>query len=104
MFRIRLRLRLYPVYGAAIDLVAFVASFAFFGGAHGPAGPMFMLWVVNRPMSELRLRLIPIETTSDWTDFALALVSIAINGALYGAIAAAFVALWRAIFRRRPSS
>jgi hypothetical protein len=92
---------MYPFYGAAIDLVAFILSFLFFGGAHGPSGPMFMLWVVNRPMSELRLRLI--DTTSNSTDLILAIVALAINGAIYGALIAGVVALWRAVFRHRAT-
>lgn len=96
----KIRLREYPLYGAAIDVIAFFASFVFFGGAHGPAGPMFMLWVINKPFSALRLKLFPIGTTSQAMDWVLALGAIAINGALYGAGAAIIVALWRAAFRR----
>jgi len=97
------RLRAFPFYGAAIDVIAFFASFAVFGGAHGPAGPMFMLWVVNRPLSELRVQLFPPGTTSEAMDWILGVTGVAINGALYGFIVALLVALARTIFSRRAS-
>jgi hypothetical protein len=99
----RLRLRMFPLYGAIIDLIVFCISFIFFGGAHGPAGPMFVLWVINRPIAEDRSRLIPFETTSNTMDMVLALGVLAVNGALYGLVAAIVVALWRAIFRKPRS-
>lgn len=100
----RVRLRLFPVYGAGIDLIVFCASFVFFAGAHGPAGPMFVLGVINAPISELGLWLVPPERSSNALDLVLMFAVVVVNGALYGLAAALVVASWRAIFRRRRSS
>ena len=97
----RVRLVMFPWYAAIADLILFLLSFSLFGGPHGPAGPMFVLWVINKPIAELRLRLFPLETTSDALDVVLGLAVVAINGALYGLVAAVIVAAWRAAFHKR---
>jgi hypothetical protein len=84
-------------------LILFCSSFVFFGGAHGPAGPMFVLGVINAPIAELGLWLVPPEKSSNALDLVLMFAEVAVNGALYGLVAAIAVASWRAIFRKRRS-
>jgi hypothetical protein len=99
----RKRLRFFPLWGALIDVIFFCASFMFSGGAHGPVGPWFVLWVINAPIAELGSRLFPFEDRWLALDPLLAFAEVAINGALYGLVAALVVALWRAIRRKRRS-
>jgi hypothetical protein len=87
----------FVVWGALADLAVFVASFAFFGGAHGPAGPMYILGVLNAPIRELADRLVPMERSSDTIDLALAFVVVIVNGALYGLLVGAVVSFWRRV-------
>jgi hypothetical protein len=82
-------------------LLLFCASFVYFAGPHGPAGPMFVLWVINKPVAALGARMFPFEDTPVAFGPVLAIVEITINGALYGAVAAVLVALWRAVRGRR---
>jgi hypothetical protein len=98
----RVRLRSFPLWGALIDLTVFCASFVLFGGAHGPAGPMFVLGVINAPVAELGSWLLS-DRSSTAFDLIFAFAEVAVNGALYGLVAALVVALWRAIFRKRRS-
>jgi hypothetical protein len=97
----RIGLRWFPIWGALIDLGLFIFSFVFFGGSHGPIGPMIVLHVINAPMSRLGQWLVPMERSSDTLDLALAFSSVTLNGALYGLGVAIFVAGWRALLRRR---
>jgi hypothetical protein len=87
----------FVVWAALADVAVFVASFAFFGGAHGPAGPMYVLGVLNAPIRELADRLVPMERSSDTIDLALAFVVVIVNGALYGLLVGAVVSLWRRV-------
>jgi hypothetical protein len=97
------RLRSFPLYGAMIDLILFCASFAFFGGAHGPTGPMYVLHVMNAPVAKLGSWLLS-ERSSTAFDLMFAFGEVALNGALYGLAVALVVASWRAIFRRGRST
>jgi len=97
----RARLRWYPLYGATIDVLLFCASFVFFAGAHGPAGPMFVLHVVNAPIAAIGVRFLSERTTTSY-DLLFAFMEVAVCGALYGLIVAFCVAGWRAVSRRHP--
>jgi hypothetical protein len=100
----RLRLSSFPLYGALIDLTVFCASFVFFGGTHGPIGPMIVLHVINAPVASFVSWLVPFEKSSNALDLVLMFAVVVMNGALYGLAAALVVASWRAIFRRRRST
>jgi hypothetical protein len=91
----------FVLWGALLDLAVFIASFAFFGGAHGPAGPMFVLGVLNGPLRELSDRLIPMERSTPSLDIALAFGVVLVSGALYGLIVGLVAVGWRRIRGRR---
>jgi hypothetical protein len=93
-------LRAFVAWGALADLAAFLASFAFFGGAHGPAGPMYVLGVLNAPVREVVDQLVPMERSSDAIDIALAFVVVLVNGAIYGLVVGAAVNFWRRLAAR----
>jgi hypothetical protein len=88
------KLRWFPLYGAAIDVLVFCASFLFYGGAHGPSGPMFVLHILNAPVASIGRRFLRDRATSSY-DVSLVFVEIAANGALYGLVVATVVALRR---------
>ena len=90
-----MRLGSFVRWGALIDLAVFCGSFAFFGGSHGPAGPMIVLGVLNAPVRELAVRLWPMERTTDTIEVVLAFAVVLVNGALYGLVAGLIAALWR---------
>lgn len=71
-----------------LDLIGFVLSFAFFGGAHGPAGPDFWLGVINWPIDYL-YRHIPWSIESDLLAVGATFVVVGLNGYLYGLVAQA---------------
>ena len=98
----RRALTTYAGCGALIDFVVFVGSFAFFGGAHGPAGPMFVLGVLNAPIREFVVRQWPPETRTNTTDVVLAFLVVLVGGALYGLLVGLLSRLWQ--FFRRPRS
>ena len=97
------RFRSFALYGALVDLTLFCLSLAFFGGAHGPEGPMFMLWIVNAPVARLGSALFPFEDRALALEPLLALSEVAMNGALYGLVAAVIVAAWRRAFHKPRS-
>jgi hypothetical protein len=78
-----------------IDIALFIAGFVVFGGAHGPAGPMFVLTVVNWPVHSAALRLFPGMRliTDPWLMILVAFVIVAVNGAAYGSVVAGFVSI-----------
>jgi len=80
--------------GALVDLGVFCASFLFFGGAHGPQGPFFVLDVLNAPIASLVLPLFPVETSTTIGTMA-AFGIVAVNGALYGLFLGGVWAFWR---------
>lgn len=84
----------YARWGALIDLLVFVGSFAFFGGAHGPSGPMFVLGVLNAPIREVAVRLWPPEARTNTTDLVLVFGVVLVNGALYGVLAGLLNRVW----------
>src|SRR5262245_27799174 len=85
----------FVLLGVKVDLALFAASFAVFGGAHGPAGPMFVLNVLNAPVLGVVNRLWPAERSTDLVDLLLAFLVVIVNGALYGAVAGLVVLLRR---------
>ena len=97
----RTRLKSFPLYGAIIDLIVFCGSFVFSAGPHGPAGPMFVLTVLNAPLRSLARWLVPAEQSSEQLDLFLMFAVVLVNGALYGLVAAVIVAAWRAAFHKR---
>ena len=99
-----LTMRRFVQYGAFVDLAAFCASFVFFGGAHGPEGPMFMLTVINAPMRSVARALVPADSSSENIDLVMMFAVVLLNGALYGLIIGIGVAFWRAVFRRDPAA
>jgi len=82
----------------------FCGSFVFSGGPHGPAGPMFVLTVLNAPMRSLARWLVPAEQSSEQLDLLLMFAVVLVNGALYGLVAAVIVSAWRAAFHKRGRS
>src|SRR5262245_54984085 len=90
----RLTLTGCTAWGALVDLVVFIGSFVFFGGAHGPAGPMFVLGVLNAPVRELVVRLWPPEARTNSDDVMLAFLVVLLNGALYGLLVGLLGRLW----------
>ena len=91
----RTRLATSVLWGALADLAVFCASFAFFGGPHGPIGPMLVLSVLNAPVNQLFNRLFPEDQTSNATDTVLMFVVVLVSGALYGLVAGLIAPLWR---------
>jgi hypothetical protein len=85
---------------ALVDLGMFCASFVFFGGAHGPQGPFFVLDVLNAPVAAIVLPLFPLETSTTIGVLA-AFGIVAVNGALYGLLLGGVFAFWRAGLRER---
>jgi hypothetical protein len=94
------RLCAYAVWGAIIDLIIFGSSFGFFGGAHGPVGPMIVLTVFNAPVRAVAIRIWPMERSSPNFDIVLAFAVVVVNGAIYGLLAGPIISWWR---RRRVS-
>ena len=78
---------------ALVDLALFCASFVFFGGAHGPRGPFFVLDVLNAPIASIVLPLFPLETSTTIGVLA-AFGIVAVNGALYGLLLGGILAFW----------
>jgi hypothetical protein len=81
--------------GVLLDLAIFCGSFLFFGGAHGPAGPMIVLNVLNAPVNQLFNWLFPPERTSNTTDTILMFVVVIVNGGLYGLLAGLLMSVRR---------
>ena len=100
---VRLHLGAVVLWGALADLAVLVASFVFFGGSHGPSGPMFVLGVLNAPVNELFNHLLPADQISTTTDAVLMFVVVLINGALYGIAVSLAVALWRRARGPKPA-
>lgn len=96
------KLRWYPLYGAVIDVLLFCVSFLFYGGAHAPAGPVFVLHILNSPVATIGRWALRDRTTSSY-DVFFVFAEIAANGALYGLVVATVVALRGALRRRRRS-
>ena len=86
------RVAAFVVWGAVIDLTVFLMSFIFFGGAHGPAGPMFVLGVLNWPGTRLYNVLVPMEKGSNAQDAVFMFVVVIASGAVYGLLAGLIVA------------
>ena len=97
------RIGRFIVWGALIDVLVLCFSFVFFGGAHGPAGPMLVLWVLNAPVVGVVLKRFPTYETPMAVDLALAFGSVVLNGALYGAVAGLAVAFWRRARGPKPA-
>jgi uncharacterized protein YqgC (DUF456 family) len=84
----------YAGWGAVIDLIVFVGSFVFSGGAHGPAGPTIVLGVLNAPVRELVVRNWPPEARTNTTTLVLAFLVVLVNGAVYGLVFGLLSRLW----------
>ena len=97
------RLGAYACSGALVDLVVFFGSFVFFGGAHGPIGPMIVLAGLNAPVREVTVRIWPMERSSPTFDIVLALAVIVVNGALYGVLVGLVATLWRRARGPKPA-
>ncbi len=98
--RNRSAVRTLTVWGALADLVVFLLSFGFSGGAHGPAGPMFVLSVINRPLAEAANWLIPMERSSNALDLVMMFLVVILSGGLYGFVVGSAVSAWK-ILRSR---
>jgi hypothetical protein len=98
------RLLRFTWWGALIDLGVFLVSFVFFGGGHGPIGPMLVLGILNAPGREAADRLWPAERTTSAIDALLMFVVVVVNGALYGAIVGGIVEFRRFLTMRRRRS
>jgi len=84
-------------WGALTDLAILLISFLFLGGPHGPAGPMFVVGVLNAPVNDQVNRLIPMEQIDPFADLLLMPLVIVVNGALYGLIVGFAVLAWRRV-------
>jgi len=87
--------------GALLDLAIYTASFLIFGGPHGPAGPMWVTWVLNGGVARLAGRALFERMPGPGDGFLVggALIAL-VSGALYGGMAGLAVCAWRAMFAR----
>lgn len=92
----------FVLWGALVDLGVFLASFVFFGGAHGPQGPMFVLGVLNAPVRELADRMWPAETSTDAIDAVMMFEVVLVNGAVYGFLVGVLVKTWLVLRKLIP--
>lgn len=89
--------------GSLVDLGLLIASFILFAGSHGPAGPMFVINVLNRPGQAVAEALFPdLWRASELVGFTVMLGVVLVNGAAYGLAVGLVVAAIRAV-RRTPA-
>jgi len=63
---------------------------------------MIVLHVINAPVATLGARILSRRTSTAY-DLILAFAEVAVNGALYGLVAAVIVAAWRGAFHKPRS-
>ncbi len=91
----------WAVRGSLADLGLLIASFILFAGPHGPAGPMFVINVLNRPGQAVAEAMFPdLWRASELAGFTAMFAVVLANGAVYGLAVGLVVAAIRAV--RRP--
>ena len=89
-------LRRMVLVGALFDIGLLCLSFWFFGGAHGPEGPFFVINVLNAPVAPVLLEGLPLETSA-LKGIVAAFAVVALTGAVYGLLIGLAVVGWRRV-------
>ncbi len=93
----------WAAWGSLADLGLLIASFILFPGSHGPAGPMSVINVLNRPGQAVAEALFPdLWRASELVGFTAMLAVVLVNGAVYGLAVGLVLAAIRAV-RRTPA-